>query len=297
MKSTQPRQPTALRMNDDNPLLIAFRHALLARGLSVQTRNAYLRDLRDFDAKKPLDQWQKADILAWLNASTQKSATRARKLSALRQFFLWQITEGTRADNPTDDIAILPPTSLPKSISESQVEALLGAPDDSLLGTRNRAMLELLYATGLRVSELVGLSLEQLNLQAGWVIAHGKGGKTRLVPIGENAIVALDHYLPLRKELDPTRACQAVFLSSEGGYMTRQNFWHIIKRYARSVGMFELSPHTLRHAFATHLVNHGANLRAVQMLLGHSNLSTTQIYTHIANARLKKLHQEHHPRG
>lgn len=294
MKSLQPRTPHALAFDDDAPYLRDFRQHLLARGLAVRTRNAYLRDLRDFDAKKDLCHWNSTDIQTHLYGAP---STKARKLSALKQFFDWQISQGVRDDNPAKSICLAKYAHLPKTLSEQDVNNLLNAPDDSLLGLRDRAMLELLYATGMRVSELVGLSLEQLNLSAGWVMAHGKGNKTRLIPITPTAIDVLERYLPLRRKLDRTRLCQAVFLTHEGGYMTRHNFWHIIKKYAKKAGIADISPHTMRHAFATHLVNHGADLRAVQLLLGHSDLTTTQIYTHVAKARLSALVDAHHPRS
>lgn len=195
--------------------------------------------------------------------------------------------------------------ALPKDLSESDVDALLASPDTSTpLGMRDQAMFEVLYACGLRVSELIHLSLSEVNLNAGWLQVTGKGDKTRLIPLGEVAIDVLTDYLTLaRPQLCIMKngresRCQAVFLTQQGGYMTRQNFWYVIKRYAKQAGIdSEISPHTLRHAFATHLLNHGADLRSVQMLLGHSDLSTTQIYTHVATARLQQLHQQHHPRA
>ncbi|MGH8458271.1 MAG: tyrosine recombinase, partial [Nevskiales bacterium] len=188
----------------------------------------------------------------------------------------------------------------PRILSESQVEALLNAPDVAQpLGLRDRAMLELLYATGLRVTELVTLRLHQINLRQGVVQVVGKGGRERLVPLGEEAVGWIERYLrESRVALLDDRQTDSLFPSRRATHMTRQNFWHLIQRYARQAGVnVELSPHTLRHAFATHLVNHGADLRVVQMLLGHSDLSTTQIYTHVARARLKSLHAAHHPRG
>jgi integrase/recombinase XerD len=190
---------------------------------------------------------------------------------------------------------------LPKTLSEADVEALLAAPDTKTdLGLRDRAMLELLYATGLRVSELVGLRVEQVNLRHGVVRTLGKGSKERLVPLGEEASVWLDRYLGGARTalLAGQGTNDDLFVTRRGGAMTRQAFWHLLRRYAARAGIHKhLSPHTLRHAFATHLLNHGADLRVVQMLLGHSDLSTTQIYTHVARARLKELHGKHHPRG
>ncbi|MDO5650667.1 MAG: site-specific tyrosine recombinase XerD [Moraxella sp.] len=304
IRATKPRTPKA-RLHDDDPsYLDEFRQVLMTRGLSIRTRNAYLSDLRRCLAlsNKPLPLWENVDVLALLaQLSTQATArSQARCLASLRQFFLWQIECEARLDNPCQDIKIPKQAkTLPKTLSMTDVEALLSAPNDSVLGVRDKAMLEVLYACGLRVSELVNLSLDELNLNAGWLRITGKGGKTRLVPLGDYASDALGQYLGRRGEFLVHKSdCQAVFLTAQGGYMTRHNFWHIIKKYARLAGITaDISPHTLRHAFATHLVNHGADLRSVQLLLGHSSLSTTQIYTHVATARLQALHAEHHPRG
>lgn len=190
--------------------------------------------------------------------------------------------------------------SLPKILTEEDVESLLLAPDVSTsLGLRDRVLFEVLYATGLRVSELVGLELTQINLQQGVLRVTGKGNKERLVPLGEEAIKWLEKYISeVRAEILKGKVTDALFVTKRGGAMTRQAFWYLIKRYAFQAEIAsEISPHTLRHAFATHLLNHGADLRVVQMLLGHSDLSTTQIYTHVANERLKSLHSQHHPRG
>jgi integrase/recombinase XerD len=222
-------------------------------------------------------------------------------LTSIRRFYRWLVRENVIRDDPSARID-MPKLGrpLPKVLSEVQVEDLLAAPDvEDPLGLRDRAMLELLYATGLRVSELVGLKLHQMNLRQGVVQVTGKGGRERLVPMGEEAQSWMERYLRIaRPELLGRRQADAVFPSRRGSAMTRQNFWHGLKRHARQAGIaVELSPHTLRHAFATHLLNHGADLRVVQMLLGHSDLSTTQIYTHVAKARLKSLHEQHHPRG
>ena len=193
-----------------------------------------------------------------------------------------------------------PAARLPKTLSEAQVESLLKAPDDSAKGVRNRAMIELIYASGLRVSELIGLRMLEVSLNDGVLRITGKGSKTRLVPFGENAGEWLTRYLgEARGELLRGRVCDEVFVTARGAGMTRQMFWHVIKNYALQVGIAPvlISPHTIRHAFATHLLNHGADLRVVQMLLGHSDISTTQIYTHVARERLKNLHATHHPRG
>lgn len=305
-KSTTPRQDSAIIHDDDPEYLSEFRAAMLSRGLSLATRNAYSQDLRLCIrlSDTPVSLWQSADVIAHLDHLTKLDKSPrsiARSLASLRQFFLWQIDNGIRDDNPCAQIKTPKlGKSLPKTLSERDVNALLSAPDvSSLLGTRDKAMLEVLYACGLRVSELVNLSLDALNLNSGWLIITGKGNKTRLVPLGEYALAALEAYLAVRSTfLLGQKDCQAVFLSEQGGYMTRHNFWHIIKKYALIAGITSpISPHTLRHAFATHLVNHGADLRSVQLLLGHSDLSTTQIYTHVATTRLQALHSMHHPRG
>lgn len=305
-KSTTPRQDSAVIYDDDPDYLSEFRSSMLSRGLSLATRNAYSQDLRLCIrlSDTPVSQWQSTDVIAHLERLTQLDKSPrsiARSLASLRQFFLWQIETGVRDDNPCAQIKTPKlGKSLPKTLSERDVGALLSAPDvGSLLGTRDKAMLEVLYACGLRVSELVNLSLDALNLNSGWLIITGKGNKTRLVPLGEYALTALEAYLAVRSTmLVGQKDCQAVFLSEQGGYMTRHNFWHIIKKYALIAGIKStISPHTLRHAFATHLVNHGADLRSVQLLLGHSDLSTTQIYTHVATTRLQALHSKHHPRG
>lgn len=310
-RATRPRQPKPVNLIDEPIFLQQFRQDLLARGLSTNTRNAYMRDLLTCQATSTLDLslWQTVnvmDCLSLLSQQTKTPRTQARMLSSLKQFFLWQIMSGQRVDNPCELIhAPKLGRALPKDLSESDVESLLASPDTgTALGLRDQAMLEVLYACGLRVSELIHLSLSEVNLNAGWLQITGKGGKTRLVPLGEVAIGVLSEYLrTARPQLalgkqGEISSCQAVFLTQQGGYMTRQNFWYAIKRYATQAGIkTEISPHTLRHAFATHLLNHGADLRSVQMLLGHSDLSTTQIYTHVATARLQQLHSEHHPRA
>ncbi|WP_040624947.1 site-specific tyrosine recombinase XerD [Moraxella macacae] len=310
-KANQPRTAKALQINDEAQYLTKFRQFLFARGLTTNTRNAYLRDLLACERtnSKALTQWHGDDVLSCLSQlqqSGKNARSQARALSALKQFFLWQIHSNQRTDNPCDGIkAPKIRRNLPKDLSENDVTALLAAPNDSTaLGMRDLAMLEVLYACGLRVSELIHLALHEVNLNAGWLQIRGKGDKIRLIPLGEIAIDTLNAYLtharPQLTYLKNGQAsrCQAVFLTQQGGYMTRQNFWYVIKRYAKQAGIDkEISPHTLRHAFATHLINHGADLRSVQMLLGHSDLSTTQIYTHVATARLQQLHQNHHPRA
>lgn len=308
-RALQPRQPKALAVDDEPHYITEFRQAMLARGLAVRTRNAYVRDLRacELTNTQALTQWQADDVLHGLSQLTQQgktARTQARMLSSLRQFYLWMIANNLREDNPCERIKS-PKLGrpLPKDLSETDVDNLLAAPDSSTaLGLRDKAMLEVLYACGLRVSELITLSLEQVNLNSGWLQITGKGHKTRLVPLGEYAAEELADYLTYgRGDLIAhlkSGNCQAVFLTAQGGYMTRQNFWYLIKKYAKIASIDkDLSPHTLRHAFATHLLNHGADLRSVQLLLGHSDLSTTQIYTHVATSRLQKLHAEHHPRG
>ena len=237
-----------------------------------------------------------------LLSQTLRASSQARYISTLRRFYRHLLARGRITVDPTLKIAMpAKPSRLPKVLSEVQVDALLAAPPvDTTLGQRDRAMLETLYATGLRVSELVGLKLHEVNFDMGVVRVFGKGSKERLVPLGEEAIDRLREYLgEARISLLSGRQSDDLFVTARGSAMTRQAFWQLIKRYALLSGMNpgRLSPHVLRHAFATHLLNHGADLRVVQMLLGHSDISTTQIYTHIARERLKSLHAAHHPRG
>ena len=241
------------------------------------------------------------EFVAALSASLRASS-QARYISSLRRFYRHLFAKGRISTDPTLKIAMPAKASrLPKVLSEVQVDRLLGAPPtDTLRGQRDRAMLETLYATGLRVSELVGLRLHEVSFDMGVVRVFGKGGKERLVPLGEQAIDWLRTYLAeVRPALLKGRLSDDLFITARGSAMTRQAFWQLIKRYAAQAGMKpeRLSPHVLRHAFATHLLNHGADLRVVQLLLGHSDISTTQIYTHIARERLKSLHAAHHPRG
>lgn len=289
-------------------LIDAFLDALwMERGVSDNTLSAYRNDLtqfakhlqqKDLTLLKVRDEHLRS-YLASLNSMS--SRTLSRRLSALRRFYHYCIREGHIKLDPTTLIEsprIGRP--LPKSLTEDEVESLLDAPcTDDPIGLRDKAMLEILYATGLRVSELVGLTLNQVNLRQGVVRVTGKGNKERLVPLGDAAIEQLQLYLAQGREpLLKGKQCDAVFPSSRGRAMTRQTFWHSIKRYAIKAGINQsISPHILRHAFATHLLNHGADLRVVQMLLGHSDISTTQIYTHVARQRLKELHAKHHPRG
>jgi len=280
----------------------------MERGLSENTLASYGADLRGFAAwrkDKDLLSMESADIEAYLAYRYEQKAssrTAARLLSSLRRFFQYQYREGRIAQDPTlniDNPRIGRP--LPDSLTEDEVESLLNTPEETKPeGLRDRAMLELLYATGLRVSELVGLTYDQINLNQGVVRVLGKGNKERLVPLGEEAEFHINAYLSgARHELIKGHGqVPHLFITRRGGAMTRQAFWYMIRRRAQQAGITKhLSPHTLRHAFATHLLNHGADLRVVQMLLGHSDLSTTQIYTHVANQRLKSLHTRHHPRG
>ena len=283
----------------------------LADGLARNTLESYRRDVAGFAAwlqdasGRSLLEAEAPDLqrhLAWQVEERRASArSTGRLVSSLRRFFQFAVREGLRNDDPAAalDRPKLP-RSLPKSLSEAEVEALLGAPDvEEAAGIRDRAMLETLYASGLRVSELVGLKPVQVSLDMGVVRVLGKGSKERLTPLGEEAVAWIERYLAsARPELLAGRKSDALFVTARGGAMTRQGFWALVKRHARKAGIARsISPHTLRHAFATHLINHGADLRVVQLLLGHADISTTQIYTHVARERLKALHAKHHPRG
>jgi integrase/recombinase XerD len=280
------------------------------RGLSKNTLDAYGRDLKLFAVwleKKHLKLLQAKnnhleDYIAYCGKKGSKASSMARSFSSLKRFYRYQVREARLEEDPTALIdAPKQAKPLPTTLSESQVDALLNACDTTdSIGLRDRAMLELLYATGLRVTELVSLEYSQLSLQQGVVRVVGKGNKERLVPMGDEAVSWLVQYIEsARPELMAGKGLSAaLFVTKRGSGMTRQAFWYLIKRYALEVGISQkISPHTLRHAFATHLLNHGADLRVVQLLLGHSDLSTTQIYTHVAKARLQSLHQQHHPRG
>ncbi|AKH21888.1 site-specific tyrosine recombinase XerD [Sedimenticola thiotaurini] len=282
----------------------------MERGLSRNTLSAYQSDLAKLaqwlnkQGRGALLQARRKDLLEYLAARAVagvKARSTARILSSLRQFYQHALREGWISEDPSALIdAPRLGRPLPKSLTEQEVEALLEAPDtDDPEGMRDRAMLELLYATGLRVSELVTLQFSQLSLNQGLVRVMGKGGKERLVPLGDEAMDWLSRFIrSARHDLLGERLCDDVFPTRRGAAMTRQAFWYRIKRHAATAGISKhLSPHTLRHAFATHLLNHGADLRVVQMLLGHSDLSTTQIYTHVARERLKSMHQQHHPRA
>lgn len=289
----------------------AFCEALwLADGLARTTLDSYRSDLSrlavwlgEHSTCSLLDADESAlsAFLAHLAQHTRRTS-QARYLSTLRRFYRWQVGRGRLAVDPTAHLQNpARGLRLPKLMTEGQVESLLAAPDtDTPLGLRDRAMLETLYASGLRVSELVGLKLFELSLPDGLVRVTGKGSKERLVPLGEIAIDWLTRYLNAgRSDILKQQKSDAVFVTARGGAMTRQMFWTLIKRYAIPAGIdpARLSPHVLRHAFATHLLNHGADLRVVQLLLGHADISTTQIYTHVARERLKSLHAIHHPRG
>ncbi|MET3716944.1 site-specific tyrosine recombinase XerD [Pseudomonas sp. PvP001] len=294
----------------DHPLIDQFLDALwLEKGLSENSRDAYRSDLALFNgwlqergiALEAAGREVLLDHLAWRVEQGYKARSTARLLSGARGFYRYLLREKLIGSDPTLQID-MPQLGkpLPKSLSEADVEALLKAPDLSEpIGQRDRAMLEVLYACGLRVTELISLTLDQVNLRQGVLRVVGKGNKERLVPMGEEAVVWVERYLhDGRQELLGGRPSDVVFPSQRGEQMTRQTFWHRIKHQAQVAGIAKsLSPHTLRHAFATHLLNHGADLRVVQMLLGHSDLSTTQIYTHVARARLQDLHAKHHPRG
>ncbi|RLJ67871.1 site-specific tyrosine recombinase XerD [Sulfurisoma sediminicola] len=296
-----------------NALLDEFVDALwLADGLAKNTLAAYRSDLALFAAwlaprGKTLAEAGEIDIndyLAHLHTRPEriKPASQRRLHSALKRLYRWLIELGRIQADPLLNIERpLRAERFPKTLSEAQVEALLAAPDlTRSLGLRDRALLELIYATGLRVSELVGLKLFELSLQDNVVRTLGKGAKERLVPLGEIAAEWLQRYLTeARGDILKGRGCDAVFVTGRGAGMTRQMAWTLIKKHALAAGIARerISPHVLRHAFATHLLNHGADLRAVQMLLGHADISTTQVYTHVARERLKQLHQKHHPRG
>ena len=294
-----------------DPLIDAFADQLWLRdGLAPASLASYRRDLAGFAAwlagrGRGLLAATRADCDDWLAdqfRAKAKAASIARRLSALRRFYRLHAEGGSIREDPTLRAqAPRRPRQLPKLLSEAQVEALIAAPDTkTLLGLRDRAMLETLYATGLRVSELCALTQAQLSLDAGVVRVIGKGSKERLVPLGEEAVAWLARYLAeARPTLAGTARSKHVFLTQRHAPLTRQAFWMLVKRHALRAGLAPstLSPHVLRHAFATHLLNHGADLRVVQLLLGHSDITTTTIYTHVARERLKQLHAQHHPRG
>ena len=295
---------------EQDPIIERFLDNLWAeRGLSDNSLQSYRHDLLHLQQRlvkkgSGLKAARREDLLSVLANEVQQGKSPrsvSRYLSTYRQFYRWLVREGAISADP---VALIesPKTGrgLPKALTEAQVESLLAAPDmDTNLGVRDRAMLELMYATGLRVSELVGLEISNLNLNQGIVRVMGKGQKERLVPLGDEALESLSLYLSTgRPVLLNGAQSDSVFVTNRKAGMTRQAFWYMIKRYASHCGISQkLSPHMLRHSFATHLLNHGADLRVVQLLLGHSDLSTTQIYTHIAREGLKRLHEDHHPRG
>lgn len=301
--------PKNSSLTEPHPLVVAFIEALwLEDGLSPNTLAAYRRDMQGFS------EWLQAQSMDLENAGENdvqayfadrfdqtRASTANRRLTVLRRFYQWALREKHVSTDPTLKLLTARQAPrLPQTLSEAQVEALLAAPNtETPLGLRDRAMLELLYASGLRVSELVGLPLLSLNMREGVLRITGKGNKERLVPFGEEAADSLQNYLSQsRSVLLGKHNSPAVFVTQQGTAMSRVMFWKLIKKYALLADVHvPLSPHTLRHAFATHLLNHGADLRAVQMLLGHSDISTTTIYTHVARERLKALHAQHHPRG
>jgi integrase/recombinase XerD len=286
-------------------------HLWLEDGLSKNTLQSYRRDLALFgdwlvrERARDLLDAREEDLSAYFAfrylESRLRASSQARLHSSLKRFYRYALRENRITADPTLRLDTpKQPQRFPKTLSEADVEALLAAPDvESDLGLRDRTMLEVLYATGLRVSELVALKLLEINLDMGVVRVFGKGNKERMVPIGEEASAWLTRYLKQgRSRLLKRAQADAVFVTARGAAMTRQAFWYLLKKHARAaVPGKPMSPHTLRHAFATHLLNHGADLRVVQMLLGHADISTTQIYTHVARERLKQLHQKHHPRG
>ena len=295
----------------DNTLLDEFCDALwLEDGLSRNTLDSYRRDLKQFQTwlekmhGRDLLAATHADLLGYLGfkvAGKAKATSTSRLLSSLKRFYQHALRQNKITVDPSLNIdAPKLPRGLPKTLTEDDVEKLLAAPDvEDPLGLRDRTMLEVLYASGLRVSELVTLKAAQVSQDMGVVRIMGKGSKERLVPLGEEALGWVKRYLKeARPQILGRRSADALFVTARAEGMTRQSFWHLLKRHAVQAGLRKaISPHTLRHAFATHLLNHGADLRVVQMLLGHSDISTTQIYTHVARERLKQLHAKHHPRG
>lgn len=308
--SSHPGHRQAVRFADPTAAIDWFLDGIWAeRGLSENTLSAYRADLlalnRRFTKRRvELVNATEADLLeylSWRAGGGTKPRSTARQLSTFRRFYRYLLREGRIREDPTAQIE-MPRIGrrLPHSLTEADVDALLAAPDVSRpLGHRDRTMLELLYATGVRVSELVDLKLSQVNLNQGVLRIIGKGDRERLVPLGDEAQDWLHRFVPgPRAEILAGRQTDYLFPTRRGGPMTRQSFWYLIRRHARKAGIArKLSPHTVRHAFATHLLNHGADLRVVQLLLGHSDVSTTQIYTHVARERMKDLHARHHPRG
>jgi integrase/recombinase XerD len=298
----------ALTATDAAELDVFIDHLWLEDGLAKNTLESYRLDLSAFSLwltkqDKQLLTVDQADIQQYLAVRFPQSKARSisRLIASLRRFYRYLMRDNKISLDPTIQIQSPKlPRSLPKSLNEDEVLALLDAPNlNESAGLRDRAMLELLYACGLRVSELVGVKVTEVSINDGVVRVTGKGSKTRLVPMGEEAVDWISRYLSeARPDILQKRLCDALFVTNRGQAMTRQAFWYLIKRYALLAGINKpMSPHVLRHAFATHLLNHGADLRVVQMLLGHADISTTQIYTHVARERLKQLHSAHHPRG
>lgn len=301
------RSTAAAAQGTNAPLIDRFADALwLEDGLAANSLAAYRRDLQQLSARlggRDLLSAGEVDLQRHFAAdfAVSRASTANRRLATLRRFYRWALREGMIERDPTLRLATAKaPQRFPQALTEQQVEALLAAPDHRTdLGLRDRAMLELIYATGLRATELVGLKLVEASLADGLVRVTGKGQKERVVPVGEEARLWLQRYLgQARPGLLRGRSADALFVTRRGGPMTRQMFWKLVRRYALLADIrAPLSPHGLRHAFATHLLNHGADLRVVQMLLGHADISTTQIYTHVARERLQALHERHHPRG
>ena len=310
MASIKSKNETTTTVQRSEELVDRFLDAIwMERGLSQNTLGAYRADLMTLsrglaEHDKAIDQADKADLLAFIAKRVESGAkprSTARQLSSFRRFFRYIMREGMRDTDPTADIE-MPRIgrSLPQTLTEDEVDSLLNAPNtDEPLGHRDRAMLEILYATGLRVSELINITQSQINFNQGVLRIVGKGDRERLIPLGEESLRWVREFIDgPRMEILLERQTDYLFPTRRGDRMTRQAFWHIIKRYAEKANIrSKMSPHSLRHAFATHLLNNGADLRVVQLLLGHSDLSTTQIYTHVARERLKDLHREHHPRG
>jgi len=296
-------------MSPDKLVPAFLKHLAVERGLSINTQEAYGRDLRRLEAflkgtRVPVNRARRQDLLSHVRSLRQSGLSPksvARAINTFRVFYRFLLAEGEMKQDPTSELDA-PRTwkSLPRFLSFEEVDLLLGAPDPSKpLGLRDAAMLEVLYATGIRVSELLSLKVEDLNLEVGYLTCMGKGSKERLVPLGRKAIERLKEYLgTVRPALARRAASNVLFTNRNGQKMTRQGFWKILKAHGASAGIKRrLSPHVLRHSFATHLLEHGADLRAVQMMLGHADISTTQIYTHVNRERLRRIYHDYHPRA
>ncbi|QMT30883.1 site-specific tyrosine recombinase XerD [Alysiella filiformis] len=292
-------------MNDHDLIDLLLEHLWLQERLSQNTLDAYRRDLHKIAQRLHAEQLHfltanRQQLAAAIYTPHEEARSQSRALSACKRLYRWLAETAQRHDNPTRELkTIQTGQTLPQIITETQIDDLLNAPDTSSThGLRDKALLELMYATGLRVSEAVGVRLNEIHLNNGLVNTIGKGNKQRIVPLGEEAAYWIDKYVQQsRPQLLKDVPCDELFVSQKKGGMTRQLAWLIVKNYAQQVGINHLSPHSLRHAFATHLVNHGADLRTVQMLLGHADISTTQIYTHVANERLKNVVLQFHPRA